>query len=127
VKSKLIATEIKKGETIETVKQKLGLGSPTRLPDPDRLIYHYHLPELGFWVFFNESGIVYSIRFEAPFPDSIEGVLIGDSKDQVIGAIGKPQRLLPMPDSRNRWLYDKLKIRVDFNDKSELVEKVFRI
>jgi hypothetical protein len=121
--------EINKGDTINAVKQKLGLvEEPERLREGDKLTFHYHLAELGFWVFFNESGIAYSIRFDHPFPYLIKGIRIGDTKDHVLAVLGKPQRYLPIPDSKNRWIYDKEpRIRVDFNSNSERVEKIFRI
>jgi hypothetical protein len=119
---------INTGDSIDKAKQVLGLGDPQRLPDPDRLIYHYHLPELGFWVFFNESGIVYSIRYEFPYPYAIGGIHVGDSKDKVLEVLGTPQRYLPVPDSKNRWIYERpFKIRVDFNNESELADKIFRL
>lgn len=121
--------EINKGDTVNAVKQKLGLvEEPERLPEVDKLIFHYHLAELGFWVFFNESGVAYSIRFDNPFPYHVNGIRIGDTKDQVLDALGEPQRYLPIPDSQNRWIYDKeVRIRVDFNGSTERVEKIFRI
>src|SRR4030095_7387065 len=101
---------------------------PERLADSDKVIFHYHLPELGFWVFFNESGVVYSIRFDNPYPYPVGGIRIGDTKNHVLDVLGKPQRYLPIPDSQNRWIYDKEpRIRVDFNGQSERVEKIFRI
>jgi hypothetical protein len=120
--------EINKGDNLDSVKKLLGLGDPQLLPDPDKVIYHYHLPELGFWVFFNESNVVYSIRYEHPYPYAIGGVHVGDTKDKVLQILGKPQRYLPIPDGRNRWIYDKPpKIRLDFNNQSELVEKIFKL
>jgi hypothetical protein len=120
--------EINIGDSIDSVKKILGLGEPQRLPDPDKVIYHYHLPELGFWVFFNESSVVYSIRFEHPYPYAIARVHVGDTKEKVLQTVGKPHRYLPIPDGRNRWLYDKPpRIRIDFNNQSDLVEKVFKL
>lgn len=117
------------GDSMMAAQEKLGLGKlPGRLPDPDKLIYFYHLPDIGFWVFFNENGSAYSIRFEYPYPNSIEGVKIGDTKKKVSDVLGKPKRYLPLGDGKSHWVYEKPhRVRVDFNVDTRLVEKIFRL
>lgn len=120
--------KIKRGDALSLVKEKLDLISPPdRLPDPDKLIYFYHLSELGFWVFFDESEVVYSIRFEYPYTYAIDGIYIGDTKERVSEVLGNPERYLPVPDGKNHWVYyHPQMIRIDFNSETNRVERVFR-
>lgn len=120
--------DLQKGDTVEAVQHKLGLThAPTPSPDTDPPANHYHLADVGVWVFFNEHNKVYSIRFDAPFAHAIEGVKIGDTKDAVVAARGQPDRQMQMPDRKARWIWDRPRfLRVDFDPKTNVVEKVFR-
>ena len=119
---------IRRNDTLDTVQKLLGLDVPPEgLPESDPPTYYYHLPELGFWVFFDEKGIVYSIRFDHPYPYVVGAVKIGDTQDDVLRARGNPSRHFPVPDGKARWIYDKPHfMRVDFEAKTNRVEKIFR-
>ena len=119
---------VKRGDTIAEVQEKLWLKSfPHPIVETDKHAFYYHLPDLGFWVFFNEESKVYSIRYEAPYPFSIEGIKIGDHKEKVLEVRGKPNRHMPIPDGKTRWIYDRPRfIRMDFDPETNLIEKIFR-
>jgi hypothetical protein len=110
------------------VKNRLGLNiSPESLDADDGSGYFYHLTDLGFWVFFKGDYKVYSIRFDFPYPYAIEGVRIGDTKEEVIITKGKPDRYFSVPDGKSRWIYDVPHfLRVDFDSETNRVENIFR-
>jgi len=119
---------IRRGDSIKVVQEKLAISaSPDRLPEVEEVVYFYHLEFLGFWVFFKESGLAYSIRFENPYPYTIEGVSIGKTKEEVLAIRGSVFRNMPIPDGKTRWIYDQPQfLRIDFNKETGRVEKVFR-
>jgi hypothetical protein len=47
----------------------------------------------GVWFFFNREDKIYSIRIEAPFPNAIRGVKIGDSVTKLVKTMGKPAKV----------------------------------
>ena len=106
-----------KGDSLDLVQNRIGLSIPPELLDEDDgYRYFYHLTDLGFWVFFNEDYKVYSIRFDYPYSYAIEGVQIGDTKEEVITTKGKPTRYFPVPDGKSRWIYDIPHfMRIDFD------------
>jgi len=119
---------IRRGDSLKSVQNRLGLTIPPEpLAEDDGSGYFYHLANLGFWVFFNEDYKVYSIRFDDPYPYAIEGIQIGDTKEEVIIKKGKPNRYFPVPDDKSRWIYDVPQfLRVDFDSETNRVEKIFR-
>lgn len=119
---------IRKGDSISVAQAGLALESlPEPISESDGKGCFYHLADLGFWVFFNEEGIVYSIRFDSFYPYPVEGIRIGDSKQQVLNVRGKPNRHFPVHDGKERWIYDTPRfLRVDFDPENGCVEKIFR-
>ena len=120
--------KISRGDSIDAVRELLQLAEPPEpIPDPERAGSFYHLDELGFWVFFDKDSLVYSIRFESPYEHEVEGIRIGSTREEVMQIHGKAQRKLPIPDSTERWIYDRPRfLRIDFNPQTNLVEKIFR-
>lgn len=122
------ALTIERGDTLEVVQQKLGLTEPPTPQEPFAGMgaAYYHLPDIGFWVFFKADNRVYTMRFDAEFPHDVEGVRVGDTRDRVLEQRGKPDRLHPVGD-KERWIYDKPKfLRIDFDASTNTVEKIFR-
>ncbi len=119
---------ISRGDSLDSVQRSLQLTAPPdQIPDPEFVGSFYHLDELGFWVFFNQDSCVYSIRFESPFRYDIEGIRIGDAREEVIRTRGKPHRKLPIPDAKERWVYDRPRfLRIDFDPETDRVETIFR-
>lgn len=118
---------IQRGDSLTTVQRALALTVlPTPIPECDGEGYFYHLPELGFWVFFDKAYHVYSIRFNSPYAYAIEGIKIGDTKEDVVNMRGKPDRHFPVPVIQ-AWIYDKPTfLRIDFNRETNRVEKILR-
>lgn len=119
---------VSRGDSLDSVRNILRLSSPPEaLDESDGPGYFYHLPGLGFRVFFDGAKQVYSIRFDHPYPYAVEGVRIGDTEEDVINARGKPDRHFPVPDGQARWIYDRPRfLRVDFNPETNRVETIFR-
>jgi hypothetical protein len=124
--SKLILT-IVEGEPMASVQTKLGLKSAPELDDEDpRGTTFYHFADLGAWVFFTGEGQVKSIRFNAPFALAVDGVCIGNTRDEVMKVRGRPDRFHPI-DDKERWIYyGPPFLRVDFDPASNRVDKIFR-
>jgi hypothetical protein len=118
---------IRRGDSLESVQNTLGLSiSPEPLEEEDGPGYFYHLTDLGFWVFFNEDYKVYSIRFDTPYQYAIQGVKIGDTKEQVMRTKGKPDRYFPFSDAQSQWIYDKpYFMRIDFDLDNNRVKNIF--
>jgi hypothetical protein len=121
------AVTIMRGDTVGSVQSKLKLSAaPTPMAPEDGKGSFYHLDDLGFWVFFDDNGHVYSLRYDANFPYAIEGIKMGDSRDAVQKARGKRDRLHSVQD-KERWIYDKPRfLRVDFDPTNSRVERIFR-
>jgi len=119
---------IRRGDSLQSVQKILGLTvSPEIESDDGEEMRFYHLADLGFWVFFDDSAQVYSIRIDPPYLYAVEGVRIGDTKDKVLSVRGKPHRYFPVQDGTDRWLYDRPSFfRVDFNPDTDCVENIFR-
>jgi hypothetical protein len=121
------ALSIEEGDTLASVQQRLGIQHPPAIDDevpPEATFYHF--PELGFWVFFRDGGLVYSIRFDAPFALPVNGVRIGDSRDQVRNVLGRPARLHPI-DDKERWISDQPRfLRVDFDPRTARVDEIYK-
>lgn len=119
--------EIKRGDQVAAVQKRLGLTTaPAALSPADGEGTFLHLDDLGFWVFFDTSGLVYSLRYDGAFPYPVEGIRIGDTRDHVRKVRGNPDRVHPVAD-KERWLYDRPHFfRVDFDPETRLVERMFR-
>jgi hypothetical protein len=75
---------------------------------------------------YSQNGTVYSVRIKSPFAGDVRGIKIGDTKDEVIRVLGKPNRLWPVHDGIDRWFYDaKSFMRVDFDPETNLVECIY--
>jgi len=84
----------------------------------------YHLPELGFWVFFDGEMRVQSLRYDGPFPHAVEGVRIGDGEARVLKVLGEPHRRVMF--AHNWGYYLPRFMRVDFDAPGGRVETIFR-
>ena len=49
------------------------------------------LKQLGVWFFFDASGKISAIRFDAPFAGTVSGIKIGDTRSTVERILGKPE------------------------------------
>ena len=78
----------------------------------------------GVMLFFNiDTHRLYTIRFDAPFSLPVDGVCIGNTKQEVLNIRGKADRIDPFPAPKTLpttiWMYGKIGnwIRYDFEKK----------
>jgi hypothetical protein len=86
------------GDTVDKVKEVY----QTKLdPEPSespiqRGSTALRLKTKGVWFFFNRDGKIYTIRIEAPFHGTINGVKIGDTASKMLKVLGQPAKV-PKP------------------------------
>lgn len=86
------------GDTVDKVKEVY----QTKLdPEPNdspaqRGGTSLRLKTKGLWFFFNRDGKIYTIRIEAPFHGTINGVKIGDTAAKMLKVLGQPAKV-PKP------------------------------
>lgn len=103
------------------------------LPDPyfdldepsEQKGWEFHLPSSGIYIFLDDSLHIRTLRFDAPFLGSIDGVRIGDSSQSVRQIKGECDRHWPVHDGVKIWLYDKPFIRFDFDADTDTVMTIF--
>lgn len=83
--------------------------------------WHFRLSERGIWIFLDDSLRVRTLRFDAPFAGTIDGVRIGDTSKSVRRIKGKVDRKWPIDDGEKRWLYQMPFVRFDFDPKTDTV------
>jgi hypothetical protein len=99
---------------------------PAEEQDGSITVHVLKAPEHGVEVFF-EGDAVDTVAFEPPFSGAVRGVRIGATKEQVERMLGRPQRLWPVQDGVDRWLYEEPEfIRVDFDPQSDTVHAIYR-
>ena len=77
-----------------------------------------HLRSKGISVFFKKE-IVESVKFDAPFADSIAGIKLGDSEKALRSVFGKPLKTPTVFGTNQSFLYvldDAAYIRFDLNE-----------
>ena len=82
-----------KGDSVKRVKEVCGIASePQRLKTvtPGGTAYQYHFERYGLWVFFDESLLIKSLRYDTPFQGKVGGVGLGDTSDRVRSMKGSP-------------------------------------
>jgi hypothetical protein len=93
---------IRIGDPVSRVEQVYGVrvpqredstdGSGRRRDDPyERYDASLHLDDRGLWFFFS-GGKVKTIRLDAPFAGTIDGVKVGDPQGTLLERKGRPQR-----------------------------------
>ena len=124
---------IKAGDSVEQVKEFFKITEdPTHSASlaPGGPSYTYHFPAYGIYIFFDDAKLVRTLRFEPPFTGKVEGVSIGDSKDQILKLKGEPTKRFRgfydsvALDARRRRKFDILDSLPDPAPK-ELVRKAF--
>jgi hypothetical protein len=122
---------MKSGDSLEHVKDLLGLESP---PEPTDIRQKngswYKLDKVGVAVFFDENLLFSGLVVDAPFFWPIEGIRIGMEQSMVLEYLGIPSRYWSVKDGVDRWLYDKTDerdfIRVDFSPENGKVKRIVR-
>ncbi|MBA5689807.1 hypothetical protein [Rugamonas apoptosis] len=94
---------IKKGDSILTVKEHYKINYEPQMYEkatPGGTYYNYHLTEYGIYIFLDASKNVLSLRFDAPFSGKIDGVSVGDTKENVVKLKGEPLKQFEgLPDT----------------------------
>jgi hypothetical protein len=118
---------LKEGMTLADVQSTLDTDQgPAAEQVGSRKLDVLRLPEQGVKVFF-KGGKVDTVAYEAPFSGAVRGVRIGASKDQVERLLGQPDRLWPVQDGTDRWMYESGDfLRVDFDPQTQTVRGIFR-
>ncbi|NHZ38651.1 hypothetical protein [Massilia aquatica] len=118
---------IRKGMDLAKVQSTANItSSPISETIDSRTFSVIKFPADGVQIFFDKN-VVSSVRFERPFSEAVEGVRLGSSKDEVVNIMGKPDRLWPIDDGVERWLYDKPTfMRLDFDPLTNVVSTIFR-
>ena len=126
----------KLGDDIQTVKNALKTNvdpepmestSPSTFANPNAGKTVLFLRTKGIRVFFNKAGLVETIRFEAPFAGSVDGVKLGDTERKVRELKGKPIKNPWQFGASQAFQYaldDTAYIRFDINE-SEGVQTIF--
>ena len=121
------------GDTLGQVREAY---QTTREPEPVRsagvkTATSLRLKTKGVWFFFDQDTI-YTIRLEAPFAGSVNGLRIGDSEAKMREALGKPVKLIkPIggDDGPRNYIYhldDITTANVEVNPDNE-VETIFLV
>ena len=63
---------------------------PANVPDPNKGKAVLHLRTKGIWAFFSPTGVVETIRLDAPFAGNVLGVKLGDAPKQITEKLGNP-------------------------------------
>jgi hypothetical protein len=92
---------LKKGDPLSKVKEFYRVSydpqeSGPRVPGS--FYYAYDFPKYGVSVFFDNLLQVLTLRFDRPFSGKIDGISIGDTKEQVVKLKGEPLRKFQSPD-----------------------------
>jgi hypothetical protein len=113
-----------KGMTQDDAEKILGLPSK-KVKISEKEVNLVELPNKSISAYCRD-GIVYSVCIKNPYQGNINGILIGDSKIKVLEILGRPDRLWPIADGRDRWFYNKYRMRVDFErGNKNIVEMVY--
>ena len=88
-----------KGDSIAMTKQFYGVSDdplpfhkPSRLPGNNLPGSYYRFTDIGVRVFFDPQGVVDTVRYDAPFSGSLDGISIGVKRDAMIASKGQPDR-----------------------------------
>lgn len=136
----LVSCPISAGDSIAKVKEFFQISEdPKRLeqPTPGGTYYSYRFPAYGIYIFFDDAKLVKSLRFDPPFAGKIDGVSIGDTREQVLSLKGEPtKRFEGLPDKQaienggpaflrmEAWLYkisEQRGLRYHFGSQSKKV------
>jgi hypothetical protein len=127
--NKIEGLPIKLGDSIEAVKAALGT---TLEPEESQSAVRRNTKSLrlktrGIWVFFDQNGRSYNIRLDSPFPGTIAGVKIGDSRARLEERLGKPHKVLKQlaptlvkPEPYLYYIDDVTTVRFDFDPDGEI-------
>jgi hypothetical protein len=63
---------------------------PPNVPDINKGKTVLHLRTKGIWAFFNPTGVVETIRLDAPFPGDVMGIKLGDDVKKLTSKLGNP-------------------------------------
>jgi hypothetical protein len=82
------------GDTVDKVKDtyKTPLDPEPSDSPTQRGGTQLRLKTKGVWFFFNRDGKIYTIRIEAPFHGTINGVKIGDTAAKMMKVLGQPAK-----------------------------------
>ena len=120
---------VKLGDTMASVKAAYQTAAePETANIPGKLPAKFlQIPDKGTWLFFDESGKIYTIRLERPFSGQVAGVKIGDSADSVLHTLGSPQKREPTPGLPDALVYQpdsKFSANIRFN-RTGAVEAIY--
>jgi hypothetical protein len=121
---------LREGSTLADVQSAMDTREkPAAEQDGSMVVHVLKAPEHGVEVFFkdDDEDVVDTVAFEPPFSGAVRGVRIGATKEQVERMLGRPQRLWPVQDGIDRWLYEEPEfIRVDFDPQTDTVGSIYR-
>jgi hypothetical protein len=121
---------LREGSTLADAQSALGTREkPAAEQDGSMTVHVLKAPEHGVEVFFkdDDENVIDTVTFEPPFSGAVRGVRIGATKEQVERMLGRPQRLWPVQDGIDRWLYEEPEfIRVDFDPQTDTVRSIYR-
>ncbi len=125
---------LKKGDSLDAVKKFYRVSrEPTAesKPQPTSPHFFYRFPQYGVWVYFDSGKKVQLLRFEHPFAGKIDGVSIGDAKQDVLKHKGEPARQVQgLPDAEALTYRKKRELEIIENlpdpASKELVRAAFK-
>jgi hypothetical protein len=109
---------LKKGDPLSRVKEfyRVSNDPEKHPPAPGKTQYVYHFVECGVWVFFDNALLVQTLRFDRPFSGKIEGVSVGNTKEELVKLKGEPlKKFRGIPDAEQ--LDDKKKLAAEIIDR----------
>jgi hypothetical protein len=118
---------IKPGDTVEAVQAALQTDlKPVESQSATRRgVTALRLQDRGIWVFFDNKGVAYVIRLDAPFAGDVGGVKIGSTRDFLIETLGQPGRIVQVtaPGEPEPYIYYLGERTARFNfDRSGVIE-----
>jgi hypothetical protein len=92
-----------------------------------------HIKTKGIWVFFDKDDRAISIRLDPPFSGNVGGVKIGDTRDKLINALGKPAKIVKSetkPTNKSEpyeYYFDDITTMKFLFDRDDEIETIFLI
>jgi hypothetical protein len=123
---------IRPGDTVEKVREAYQTKlDPESYDDSTNVAgrTQLRLKTKGVWFFFGKDGKIYTVRLDAPFAGSVNGVKIGDTPERMRQVLGKPIKTMKPfsdatePDAFIYYLDDEM--TANFHVEDGHIETVF--